>query len=222
MNPNQALWEQGDFTRIAASMRDSGEDLVHKLRIQRGMQVLDLGCGTGRPIAAHVLARADWDDSRNRAVYGKCANPSGHGHNYRVEVTLEGAPEAGRALDEIVRTGGAVVAELPPDAPPTAAGFPRRNRIIAGLADALPEESVRLFDLARAGRLDEARALYDWFLPLLRLDTVPKFVQLIKLVQSEVGMGSERVRPPRLELVGAERFAALATIRTALERRPGS
>jgi 4-hydroxy-tetrahydrodipicolinate synthase len=91
---------------------------------------------------------------------------------------------------------------------------------IAGLADALPAESVRLFDLARAGRHDEARALYEWFLPLLRLDTVPKFVQLIKLVQQEVGMGSERVRPPRLPLAGAERDAALRVMSEALSRRP--
>ena len=66
---------------------------------------------------------------------------------------------------------------------------------IAGLVNALPEESVRLFDLASSGRIQEARALYEWFLPLLRLDTGPKFVQLIKLVQEEVGMGSARVRP---------------------------
>ena len=79
---------------------------------------------------------------------------------------------------------------------------------------------MRLFDLARAGRSAEARALYDWFLPLLRLDTVPKFVQLIKLVQAETGLGSETVRPPRLALDGAEREAALALIRDALARRP--
>lgn len=91
---------------------------------------------------------------------------------------------------------------------------------IAGLADALPEESVRLFDLGVTGRSDEARALYEWFLPLLRLDTVPKFVQLIKLVQQETGLGSEVVRPPRLPLAGAEREAALGTIRDALARRP--
>jgi len=53
--------------------------------------------------AAHVLARPDWSEARNRAVYGKCANPSGHGHNYRVELTLEGAPDAGDGLDAIVR-----------------------------------------------------------------------------------------------------------------------
>jgi dihydrodipicolinate synthase/N-acetylneuraminate lyase len=91
---------------------------------------------------------------------------------------------------------------------------------IAGLADALPRESVRLFELARAGRRDEARALFDWFLPLLRLDTVPKFVQLIKLVQAEVGLGSEVVRPPRLPLAGAEREEALRLVRDALARRP--
>jgi len=92
---------------------------------------------------------------------------------------------------------------------------------IAGLVNALPKESVRLFDLATSGRADEARALYEWFLPLLRLDVVPKFVQLIKLVQQECGMGSERVRPPRLILEGAERGEALAVIRERLARRPG-
>ena len=52
--------------------------------------------------AAHVLARSDWSDARNRAVYGKCANPSGHGHNYRIELTLEGAREANIDIDGIV------------------------------------------------------------------------------------------------------------------------
>jgi 4-hydroxy-tetrahydrodipicolinate synthase len=92
---------------------------------------------------------------------------------------------------------------------------------IAGLVNALPAESVRLFDLATAGKHAEARVLYEWFLPLLRLDVVPKFVQLIKLAQQECGMGSERVRPPRLVLEGAERGEALAVIRERLARRPG-
>ena len=91
---------------------------------------------------------------------------------------------------------------------------------IAGLVNALPEESVNLFEHAASGRTDEARRLYEWFLPLLRLDTVPKFVQLIKLVQQEVGKGSERVRPPRLELSGAEREDALRMIRERLASRP--
>jgi 4-hydroxy-tetrahydrodipicolinate synthase len=92
---------------------------------------------------------------------------------------------------------------------------------VAGLVNALPEETVRLFDHAVAGRKEEARALYHWFLPLLRLDTGKKFVQLIKLVQQVVDRGSERVRPPRLELAGAEREEALALIRAQLASRPG-
>ena len=89
---------------------------------------------------------------------------------------------------------------------------------IAGLVNALPRESVTLFD--RGLRGDDVSDLYRWFLPLLRLDTVPKFVQLIKLVQQEVGMGSERVRPPRLLLAGDERDAALRVIRAAVGARP--
>lgn len=90
---------------------------------------------------------------------------------------------------------------------------------IAGLVNALPAESVELYEMAMGGS-PQTRALYEWFLPLLRLDTVPKFVQLIKLVQQEVGLGSERVRPPRMELVGAERDAALAIICKQLANRP--
>ncbi len=101
---------------------------------------------------------------------------------------------------------------------------------VAGLVNAMPLESVRLFELAtRAHSADastaaQARAaadeLYRWFLPLLALDTVPKFVQLIKLVQQQVGHGHERVRAPRLVLEGAEREATLALIADKLARRP--
>jgi 1-pyrroline-4-hydroxy-2-carboxylate deaminase len=91
---------------------------------------------------------------------------------------------------------------------------------VAGLVNALPQESVQLFSYGARGETSNAVELYRWFLPLLRMDTVPKFVQLIKLVQQEVGRGSERVRPPRLELVGVERQDALDTIRRALAERP--
>lgn len=91
---------------------------------------------------------------------------------------------------------------------------------IAGLANAFPKESVELFGLARAGRQREAFALYRWFLPLLRLDTVPKFVQLIKLAQQVTGRGSERVRPPRLPLAGPERERAVALIESAAASHP--
>jgi 1-pyrroline-4-hydroxy-2-carboxylate deaminase len=91
---------------------------------------------------------------------------------------------------------------------------------VAGTVNALPVEAVAQFELARAGRNREARALYDWHLPLLRLDTRIKFVQLIKLIQAEVGMGNERVRAPRLTLIDGERDAALSVIRAALAQRP--
>lgn len=91
---------------------------------------------------------------------------------------------------------------------------------IAGLVNAFPLESVKLFEAARDGRWDDAFAIYKWFLPLLRLDTVPKFVQLIKLAQQEAGWGSETVRAPRLALEGAERAAALEIIHEGLKNRP--
>ena len=91
---------------------------------------------------------------------------------------------------------------------------------IAGLVNAFPAESVALFDLARSRKHDEAFELYRWFLPLLRMDTVPKFVQLIKWVQEQVGVGSARVRPPRLELEGAELTEAQRTLQKALAARP--
>ena len=91
---------------------------------------------------------------------------------------------------------------------------------IAGLANALPRESVELFYCAINGESDKAFELYRWFLPLLRMDTVPNFVQLIKLVQVEVGIGNPRVRPPRLELVGDELERTRGIIRDALRSRP--
>jgi 1-pyrroline-4-hydroxy-2-carboxylate deaminase len=93
---------------------------------------------------------------------------------------------------------------------------------IAGLVNAFPDESIELFRLAAAGRKPETLELYRWFLPLLRMDTFPKFVQLIKLAQERVGRGTSRVRPPRLPLEGAERNEALRVIETALASRPKS
>ena len=90
---------------------------------------------------------------------------------------------------------------------------------VAGLVNAFPDESVSLFNYAMQGEHEKALKLYRWFLPMLRMDTVPKFVQLIKLVQQEVGMGNARVRPPRLEVAGAELEEARAIIHTALKSR---
>lgn len=91
---------------------------------------------------------------------------------------------------------------------------------IAGQVNALPKESVRLFEQARDGGWKAAAELYRWFLPLLRMDVVPKFVQLLKLTQAEFGIGSEAVRAPRLRLDGAEREGALALIARARATRP--
>ncbi len=99
---------------------------------------------------------------------------------------------------------------------------------IAGLVNALPRESVRLFELsmwaasdaATPAQRDELQRLYAWFLPLLRLDTGPMFVHLIKLVQEMVAMGSARVRPPRLALDGEALAPARRVIEEALAMRP--
>lgn len=91
---------------------------------------------------------------------------------------------------------------------------------VAGLVNAFPAESVALFDHAMSSEREKAFDLYRWFLPLLRMDTVPKFIQLIKQVQQENGTGCARVRPPRLEVVGVELEATRAAVRHALERRP--
>jgi 4-hydroxy-tetrahydrodipicolinate synthase len=91
---------------------------------------------------------------------------------------------------------------------------------IAGLVNALPVESVRLFELAKAGKKAETFELYRWFLPLLRLDIGTKFVQMIKLAQERAGHGTARVRPPRLELTGPELAATLRVIDAGLATRP--
>lgn len=91
---------------------------------------------------------------------------------------------------------------------------------VAGLVNAFPRESVDLFNLASAGRAQEAFELYRWFLPLLRLDIVPKFIQLIKQVQQETGIGSACVRPPRLEVIGEELAATRAALVYAQAHRP--
>jgi 4-hydroxy-tetrahydrodipicolinate synthase len=91
---------------------------------------------------------------------------------------------------------------------------------IAGLVNAFPAESVALFDQASRGDKARAAALYEWFLPLLRLDTVPKFVQHIKWIQAEVGRGTPHVRPPRLPLVGSDLELTQAVLAKARAAHP--
>ncbi len=91
---------------------------------------------------------------------------------------------------------------------------------VSGLVNAFPAENRLLWDLAKAGRWEEARAVYRWYTPLLHLDTIPTLVQCIKLAEAECGLGSETVRAPRLVLAGAEREEVLAVIREAIATRP--
>jgi 4-hydroxy-tetrahydrodipicolinate synthase len=91
---------------------------------------------------------------------------------------------------------------------------------VSGLVNAFPAENRLLWDLAGDGRWKEARKVYQWYTPLLHLDTHVKLVQYIKLAVAECGFGSELTRAPRLALEGAEREAILKIIRTALASRP--
>ncbi len=91
---------------------------------------------------------------------------------------------------------------------------------VAGLVCAFPRETVVIYELIRAGRIEEARNLFRWFLPLLELDINPKLVQNIKLAEVATGIGTEHVRPPRLPLIGEERRHVLDVINSALKSRP--
>ena len=91
---------------------------------------------------------------------------------------------------------------------------------VAGLVCAFPRETVALYRYVRERRIDEALALYRWFMPLLHLDVSVKFVQNIKLAEAMAGVGNERVRAPRLPLAGEERARVEAVIARALATRP--
>lgn len=90
---------------------------------------------------------------------------------------------------------------------------------ISGLTNVFPRESVTLFKLAREGRIEEAREIYRWFMPLLRLDTIPTLVQCIKFAEQIVGRGNENVRLPRMTLVGEERAYVEQVIANAMATR---
>jgi 1-pyrroline-4-hydroxy-2-carboxylate deaminase len=91
---------------------------------------------------------------------------------------------------------------------------------VAGLVCAFPAETVAIYRLVKAGRIEEALEIHRWFLPLLELDIHPKLVQYIKLAEAEAGLGTEYVRAPRLTLVGSEREQVLAIIRNGVATRP--
>ncbi len=92
--------------------------------------------------------------------------------------------------------------------------------LVAGLVDAFPRETVVMYNLVKAGKMDEAIAIYRWFMPLLELDIHPKLVQYIKLAAVQTGIGTEYVRAPRLPLVGEERERVLKVINDGIASRP--
>ncbi len=94
------------------------------------------------------------------------------------------------------------------------------NGWVAGLVCAFPRETVAIYRLVKAGHITEATAIYRWFMPLLELDIHPKLVQYIKLAETQAGIGSETVRPPRLPLVGEERERVLNVIQKGIATRP--
>lgn len=91
---------------------------------------------------------------------------------------------------------------------------------VSGMSNAFPQEGETLFRLAKAGRYEEARALYEWFMPLLHLDARPDLVQCIKLCEALMGRGSELTRPPRLPLNAQERAEVEAIMDKTLRHRP--
>ncbi len=91
---------------------------------------------------------------------------------------------------------------------------------VAGLVDAFPAETVAIYELQKAGKIEEALKIYRWFLPLLELDINPKLVQNIKLAEVATGIGTENVRPPRLPLEGEERKRVLKIIENGIKTRP--
>jgi 4-hydroxy-tetrahydrodipicolinate synthase len=91
---------------------------------------------------------------------------------------------------------------------------------VAGLVCAFPEETMAIYALVKAGRIQEALTIYRWFMPLLELDIHPKLVQYIKLAGQLSGYGTEWVRAPRLVLEGEERIAISQVIQNALNNRP--
>jgi ubiquinone/menaquinone biosynthesis C-methylase UbiE len=118
MNPNKALWEKGDFTRIADTMRESGEALVRKLGITKGMRVLDLGCGDGTTALPEAKLGADVlgvDIARNLVEAGK-SRAAEHGlSNLKFQEgdasNLEQVPD--KTFDLVVSIFGAMFAPKP-------------------------------------------------------------------------------------------------------------
>jgi Methylase involved in ubiquinone/menaquinone biosynthesis len=120
MNPNQALWEKGDFTRIAATMRESGESLVKRIGIEKGMKVLDVGCGDGTTALPAAKLGADVlgvDIARNLVEAGNKRAKEAGLTNLKFQegdaTNLQGLPD--KSFDLVVSVFGAMFAPKPGD-----------------------------------------------------------------------------------------------------------
>ncbi|HSS69723.1 MAG TPA: dihydrodipicolinate synthase family protein [Casimicrobiaceae bacterium] len=132
----------------------------------------------------------------------------------------ESSDNVRRVTDIIARTGGRYAIFCGVDDLAMEAMLMGACGWVAGLVDAFPRETVAIYRLISDGRVEEARAIYRWFSPLLHLDVSRKLVQNVKLVESIVGVGTEVVRPPRLPLGGEERAQVIALVEQALKTRP--
>ena len=138
VNPNKALWEKGDFTRIADTMRESGEALVQKLGITKGMKVLDLGCGDGTTALPEAKLGADVlgvDIARNLVEAGNKRAAEQGLTNVRFQegdaTNLQGLPD--RAFDLVVSIFGAMFAPKPIEVAKEMVRVTRRGgRIVMG------------------------------------------------------------------------------------------
>ena len=91
---------------------------------------------------------------------------------------------------------------------------------ISGLVDAFPRENRLMWDAATSGDYQKALEIYRWYMPMLHFDSHPKLVQYIKLTCAEMGYGNERVRAPRLPLIGEERERILKIVHDSVATRP--
>jgi 1-pyrroline-4-hydroxy-2-carboxylate deaminase len=132
----------------------------------------------------------------------------------------ESSDNVRRVTDIIARTGGRYAIFCGVDDLAMEAMLMGACGWVAGLVDAFPRETVAIYRLISDGRVEEARAIYRWFSPLLHLDVSRKLVQNVKLVEAIVGVGTEIVRPPRLPLAGEERGQVIALVEQALKTRP--
>ncbi|HTR57213.1 MAG TPA: dihydrodipicolinate synthase family protein [Casimicrobiaceae bacterium] len=132
----------------------------------------------------------------------------------------ESSDNVRRVTDIIARTGGRYAIFCGVDDLAMEAMLMGACGWVAGLVDAFPRETVAIYRLISDGRVEEARAIYRWFSPLLHLDVSRKLVQNVKLVEAIVGVGTEIVRPPRLPLAGEERAQVIALVEQALRTRP--